>query len=203
MYFESVLPRFLFALANLTLHGRVPWSQTQHASSRHWPELRCVLHVCACVSGSVSESLPRKSSSRMEDLKENLGTLDWCPGITRGRPEPHRGSCGFKYIWMSVSPFSPFLVDSGDLHLSYNSSYLWRAKCHSPKGLWSHSFCAGTRSPTMKVCFSRTCVPSATWFFPGPCDSCPTWLGTLALYFRSWKTTSLVPTNGSGSSRTK
>lgn len=132
------------------------------------------------------------------------GNFGLTPGITRGRPEPHRVFRGFIYIWMlSVSPFSLFLLDSGNLQLAYNSYYFWRAKCHSPKGLWSHSFCAGTRSPTMKVCFSRTCVPSVTWFCPGPCDSCPTWPDTPAPYFTSWRTTSLTPTSGSGSSRTK
>lgn len=85
---------FLLALAVLTLHGGNPWSQTQHASSHHWPELSRVLHVCACVCVCECEWSP-ETSSRMEDLKENLGTLDWRPGITRGRPWT---SSGFSWI---------------------------------------------------------------------------------------------------------
>lgn len=113
-------------------------------------------------------------------------------------------SRGFIYLDVVCFPLFPFSSRQWEFTFGLQlRCYLWRSRCHSPKGLWSRSFCAGTRSPTMKVCFSRTCVPSVTWFCPGPCDSCPTWPDTPAPYFRSWRTTSSAPTSGSGSSRTK
>lgn len=117
-YFGSLERGFLFARADLTLHGGNPWSQTQHASSHHWPGLSRVLHVCACVCVCEREcEWPPETSISMEDLKENLGTLDWRPGITHGRPEPRRVSRGFIYLDVVCFPLFHFSSRQWDFTL--------------------------------------------------------------------------------------
>lgn len=69
--------------------------------------------------------------------------------------------------------------------------------CHLPNDSWNLSYCAGIRSQTREVCFSRIWSPSVMWLYLGPCGSCRTWPNMPAPYSRSWKTTSHPPACGS------
>ncbi len=73
--------------------------------------------------------------------------------------------------------------------------------CHLPKESWNPSCCAGIKSQTRRVCFSRIWSPSVMWLYLGPYGSCRTWPDMPAPYSRSWKTTSHPPTTGSGGCR--
>lgn len=75
--------------------------------------------------------------------------------------------------------------------------------CHLPNASWNLSCCAGIKSQTRRVCFSRIWSPSVMWLCLGPCGSCRTWPSMPAPYSRSWKTTSRPPTSGSGGCRAK